>query len=120
MILDGRSEGWHQQLKSLPERVKELNGSVRFNIIERQIGDRFCAKTMMIDEGVIAYGIADADTLLGILFDESLKSKCIAAIDENYWPESSVIYIIIVLVQGSGYTNMDAEVLDDFAKVLEV
>lgn len=122
MILDGsRSSGWHQQLKSLPERVKELNGSVRFNIIERQIGDRFCARTVrVVDESaVIAYGIADADTLLGILFDESLKSKSIAAIDENYWPVSAFLYITIVLVQGSGYTNIDAGVLESFAKVLE-
>lgn len=117
MILDG-SSGWHQQLKSLPERVKGLE--VRFTIIEREIGDRFCARTMEMVEGVIAYDIGDADTLLGILFDESLKSKCIAAIDENYsYPMLSAMDITIVLVQGGkGYTNIDAEVLDDFAKVL--
>ena len=118
MILDGRSEGWHQQLKSLAERTKDC--PVKFSIIERQIGDRFCARTMMIDEGVvIAYGIADADTLLGILFDESLKSKCIAAIDENWWPVSAFLYITIVLVQGSGFTNITADVMESFAKVLE-
>ena len=117
MILDG-GRGWYWQLKSLPERVKGLE--VRFSIIEREIGDRFCARTMMIDEGVIACGIADADTLLGILFDESLKSKCIAAIDENYYyPMLSVLDITIVLVQGAGYTNIDADVMESFAKVLK-
>ena len=116
MILDG-SEGWYWQLKSLPERTKDC--TVMFNIIEREIGDRFCARTMGMVEGVIAYDIADADTLLGILFDESLKSKCIAAIDENYHPMLSVLDITVVLVQGSGYTNIDAEVLESFAKVFE-
>ena len=117
MILDG-SRGWYWQLKSLAERTKDC--TVRFSIIEREIGDRFCSRTMGLVEGVIAYDIGDADTLLGILFDESLKSKCIAAIDENYRPMSYVIDITIVLVQGGkGYTNIDAEVLESFAKVLE-
>ena len=119
MILDG-SRGWYWQLKSLPERAKEHDVPVRFTIIEREIGDRFCARTMEMVEGVIAYDIGDADTLLGILFDESLKSKCIAAIDENWHPMLSALDITVVLVQGGkGYTNIDAEVLDAFAKVLE-
>ena len=118
MILDG-SEGWYWQLKSLPERVRKHDVSARFTIIEREIGDRFCARTMEMVEGVIAYDIGDADTLLGILFDEFLKSKCIAAIDENWHPMLSALDITVVLVQGSGFTNIDAEVLDDFAKVFE-
>ena len=74
---------------------------------------------MMIDESDIAYNIRDADTLIGILFDESLKSKCIAAIDEN-WRPRSVIDITIVLVQGGeGYTNIDEDVLGCFEKVLQ-
>ena len=117
MILDG-SRGWYWQLKSLAERTKDC--PVKFSIIEREIGDRFCARTMEMVEGVVAYDIGDADTLLGILFDESLKSKCIAAIDEYWHPMLSAIDITIVLVQGGkGYTNIDAEVLESFAKVLE-
>ena len=116
MIIDG-SKGWYWYLKSLPEKIRECDIPVRFSIIEREIGDRFCARTMMIDESAIAYDIMDADTLLGILFDESLKSKCLAAIDEN-WSQMSIMNITIVLVQGAdGYTNIDAEVLGSFAKV---
>ena len=115
MILDG-SRGWHWYLKSLPEKVRRYDISVRFSIIEREIGDRFNAKSMMVDESAIALNIVDADTLLGILFDESLKSKCIAAIDESTGYDE-VIYVTIVLVQGGeGHTNIDANVLDSFAK----
>lgn len=118
MIVDG-SRGWYWQLKSLPERVQKYDVPVSFSIIEREIGSRFNAQSMMVDESDIAYDIRDADTLLGILFDESLKSKCIAAIDEN-WRPMSVIDITIVLVQGAeGYTNIDSEVLDDLAKVFQ-
>ena len=116
MIVDG-SEGWYWQLKSLAERTKDC--PVKFSIIEREIGDRFCARTMGMVEGVVAYDIGDADTLLGILFDESLKSKCIAAIDAS-WCLQSAINITIVLVQGAdGYTNIDADVMDCFAKVFQ-
>jgi hypothetical protein len=74
---------------------------------------------MMVDESDIAYNIMDADTLLGILFDESLKSKCIAAMDESIVC-SEAIYVTIVLVQGGeGYTNIDADVLGCFEKVLQ-
>ena len=119
MIVDG-SKGWYWYLKSLPEMVREHDVPVRFSIIEREIGDRFCAKSMMVDGStIIGYDIGDADTLLGILFDESLKSKCIAAIDEN-WRPMSVIDITIVLVQGAdGYTNIDADVLGCFERVLQ-
>lgn len=117
MILDG-SRGWYWQLKSLAERTKDC--PVKFSIIEREIGDRLCDMICPLVEGVIAYDIGDADTLLGILFDESLKSKCIAALDESWHPMLSVIDVTIVLVQGGKeYTNIDAEVLESFAKVLE-
>ena len=118
MILDG-SKGWYWYLKSLPERVREYDIPVRFNIIEREIGSRLNSGSMMVDEADIAYNIMDGDTLLGILFDESLKSKCIAAIDEKWSPMSSIniIDITIVLVQGGeGHTNIDADVLDSFAR----
>ena len=74
MILDG-SKGWYWCLKSLPERVREHDATVSFYIIEREIGDKFNAKSMMVDDStIIGYDIMDADTLLGILFDKSLKS----------------------------------------------
>lgn len=115
MILDG-SRGWYWYLKTLPEKIRELDVPVRFSIIERQIGDRFCASTMIVDESVVIAYDTDVDTLLGILFDESLKSKCIAAIDEKWRPMT--IDITIVLVQGAeGYTNIDANVMDSFANV---
>ena len=114
MILDG-SRGWYWHLKSLPERVREYDVPVRFSIVEREIGDRFCAS--MVDESVIAHNIMDSDTLLGILFDESLKSKCIAAINEAMGYDE-VIYVDIVLVQGAeGYTNIDSEILELLGKV---
>ena len=116
MIIDG-SRGWYWYLKSLPKKVKEYDVPIRFSIIEREIGSRINVKSMMVDESDIAYNIMDANTLLGILFDESLKSKCIAAIEDNYRPMSA-IDIIIVLVQGAeGYTNIDANVLGSLAKV---
>lgn len=118
MILDG-SKGWYWYLKSLPEKVREYDVPVRFSIIEREIGSKFNAKTMMVDESAIAYNIMDSDTLLGILFDESLKSKCIAAIDENLPSNQwrSIIDVTIVLVQGGGgHTNIDEDVLGSFAK----
>jgi hypothetical protein len=116
MILDGR-KGWYWFLKSLPKKVREYDVPVRFSIIEREIGSRFNAKSMMVDEGVVAYNIEDADTLLGILFNESLKSKCIVAINAS-WCLQSAIAITIVLVQGAeGYTNIDANVMDSFANV---
>ena len=116
MILDG-SRGWYWYLKSLPERVRKHDATVRFNIIEREIGNRFCASTMMDDESVIAYNIMDSDTLLGILFDESLKSKCIVAIDEVMGYDE-VVYVDIVLVQGAeGCTNIDSEILEMLGKV---
>jgi hypothetical protein len=125
MILDGR-RGWYWYLQSLPKKVQEYDVPVSFSIIEREIGSRFDAKSMMVDESDIAYDIMDADTLLGILFDESLKSKCIAAMEDNC-RRSSIngcaierIDVTIVLVQGvEGYTNIDADVLGCFEKVLQ-
>lgn len=117
MIVDG-SRGWYWQLKSLPERVQKYDVPVRFSIIEREIGDRFCASTMVVDESVMIAYNTDVDTLIGILFDESLKSKCIAEIDEKWRPMT--IDITIVLVQGAeGYTNIDADVIGCFEKVLQ-
>jgi hypothetical protein len=121
MIIDG-SRGWYWYLKSLPVRIQKYDIPVRFNIIEREIGSKFNSGSMMVDESDIAYNIMDGDTLLGILFDESLKSKCIAAIDEKWSPMSSIdiIDITIVLVQGGeGHTNIDADVLGSFAKVFQ-
>lgn len=118
MVIDG-SIGWYWYLKSLPEKVLEYDVPIRFSIIEREIGSRFNAKSMMVNEDAIAYDIRDADTLLGILFDESLKSKCIAAIEEDWRSNQrmSVIDVTIVLVQGAeGHTNIDADVLDGFAR----
>ena len=122
MMVDG-SKGWYWYLKSLPKRVREHDATVRFRIIEREIGDKFCASTMMIDESAIAYNITNADTLLGILFDESLKSKCIAAMEDTCHQSRikgcsiECIDVTIVLVQGGeGHTNIDADVLDSFAK----
>ena len=116
MIIDG-SRGWYWYLKSLSEKVREYDVPVRFSIIEREIGSKFNTKSMMIDETDIAYNIMDADTLLGILFDESLKSKCIAAIDEKWSPMSGIDITIVLVQGGEGYTNIDADVLDSFAKV---
>lgn len=120
MILDANQSVWYWYLKSLPERLQEHGVPIRFSIVERQIGDRFCAESMMVyGSTIIGYDIRDADTLLGILFDESLKSKCIAAIDENV-SATYVIDITIVLVQGEeGYTNIDSDVMDSFAKVFQ-
>ena len=126
MMIDG-SKGWYWYLKSLSEKVREYDVPVRFNIIERQIGDRFDAKSMMVDGStIIGYDIRDADTLLGILFDESLKSKCIAAMEDtcnrNHIKGCAIewIDVLIVLVQGwEGYTNIDSDVMDSFAKVFQ-
>ena len=120
MIVDG-NRGWYRYLKALPEKVQEYDVPVRFSIIEREIGNRLSHNNIMLDEDVVAYNIEDADTLLGILFDESLKFKCIAAIDESmvYTGYDEVIYVTIVLVQGVERTNIDADVLDGFAKVFQ-
>ncbi len=123
MIIDG-SRGWYWYLKSLPEKIRRCDVSVRFNLIEREIGDRLCDELLAmvgtgVVGGVIACDIEDSDTLLGILFDESLKSKCIAAIDGGMGNDE-VIYVNIFLVQGAeGYTNIDEDVLGSFAKVFQ-
>ena len=124
MIIDG-SRGWYWYLKTLPEKVREYDVPVRFSIIEPKFGSRFDAQSMMVDEADITY-IMDSDTLLGILFDESLKSKCIAAMEDNCRRSRingcaiEQIEVTIVLVQGpEGYTNIDADVLGSFAKVFQ-
>ena len=124
MILDG-NKGWLWTLTELPEIAK--GKLVKFNVLEREFGTRFQSSSFVgVDESTIAYDVSDSDTLLGILFDESIKSKCIAAIDVQHTARyfaSDVVMgldITVVLVQGGkGYTNIDAEVLDAFAKVLE-
>jgi len=128
MILDG-NKGWLWTLTELPEIAK--GKLVKFNVIEREIGDRLCDDLLTwvdagVVGGVIAYDIEDADTLLGILFDESLKSKCIAAIDVQqaygHFASDGVIglAITIVLVQGAGHhTNIDSNVLDCFSRIME-
>ena len=117
MIIDG-SRGWYWCLKSLPEKSREFP-IIRFNVIVREIGDKFSAKLMAIDESMIAYDVRDSDTLLGILFEESLKSMCIAALDAS-GGYSTGLHITIVLVQGGeGHTNIDADVLGCFAKVFQ-
>lgn len=122
MIVDG-SKGWYWYLKTLPEKVREYDVPIRFSIIEREIGDRFYSASMAVDESAIAHDITDADTLLGILFDESLKSKCIAAMEDTCHRSRikgcaiECIDVTIVLVQGGeGHTNIDADVLDSFAR----
>ena len=122
MIVDG-SKGWYWYLKTLPEKVREYDVPIRFSIIEREIGSRFSSALMAVDESDIAYNITDADTLLGILFDESLKSKCIAAMEDTCRRSNingcaiECIDVTIVLVQGGeGHTNIDADVLGSFAK----
>ena len=115
MILDANQTAWYWYLKSLPEKVREHDVPIRFSIIEREIEDSFCFRTMLV-----ANNIEDADNLLGILFDESLKSKCIAEIGESTGYNSEAIYVNIVLVQGGeGYTNIDSDVMDSFAKVFQ-
>lgn len=119
MILDANQTAWYWYLKSLSEKVREHDVPIRFSIIERELGDKFYSASMAVDESAIAYDIRDADTLLEILFDESLKSKCIAAIDESTGYDEA-IYVTIVLVQGwEGYTNIDSDVMDSFAKVFQ-
>lgn len=118
MVLGG-IKGWYWYLKSLPEKVRKNDATVRFHIIEREIGSKFNAESMMVDEYDIALNIWDMDDLLGILFDESLKSKCIAAMEEK-WSPMAVLDITIVLVQGGeGHTNIDADVLGCFEKVFQ-
>jgi len=123
MIIDGNKGGWLRTLTELPEMAK--GKTVMFNVVEREIGTRFSSSSLdFIDESDLAYDISDSDTLLGILFDESLKSKCIAAIDVQracgYFVPGAVIGldITIVLVQGADHhTNIDSKVLDCFSRI---
>lgn len=123
MILDG-NRGWLWTLTELPKLAK--GKTVKFNVVEREIGTRFSSSSLeFVDESDFAYNISDSDTLLGILFDESLKSKCIAAIDVKraygYFAPDGVIGldITIVLVQGTDHhTNIDSNVLDCFSRIV--
>lgn len=124
VIIDG-NKGWLWTLTELPKISK--GKLVKFNVVEREIGTRFSSSSLeFVDESDLAYGISDSDTLLGILFDESLKSKCIAAIDVqraygHFAPDGVIgLGITIVLVQGAdNHTNIDSKVLDCFSRILE-
>ena len=124
VIIDG-NKGWLWTLTKLPEIAK--GKLVKFNVIEREIGTRFSSSSLeFVDESDLAHNISDSDTLLGILFDESLKSKCIAAIDvqqaARYFASDVVmgLDITIVLVQGAEHhTNIDSKVLDCFSRIME-
>ena len=123
-MIDG-NKGWFWTLTELPKIAK--GKLVKFNVIEREFGTRFKSSSFMsVDESDIAYNVSDSDTLLGILFDESLKSKCISAIDvqqtARYFASDVVLGldIIIVLVQGADHhTNIDSKVLDCFSRIWE-
>ena len=123
-MIDG-NKGWFWTLTELPKIAK--GKLVKFNVIEREFGTRFNSISFMsVDESDIAYNVSDSDTLLGILFDESLKSKCISAIDvqqtARYFASDVVLGldIIIVLVQGADHhTNIDSKVLDCFSRIWE-
>ncbi len=101
---------------------------VKFNVIERKIEPEFGSSSLgfvFVDEFDLAYDVSDSDTLLGILFDESLKSKCIAEIDVQqaygHFASDGVIglAINIVLVQGAdNHTNIDSNVLDCFSRIM--
>ena len=123
MIIDG-NKGWLWTLTELPEIAK--GKTVKFNVIEREIGTRFCSSSFVsVDESDVAYDVSDLDTLLGILFDESLKSKCIGAIDvqklyKPFMKQYVGLDITIVLVQGADHhTNIDSNVLDCFSRIME-
>ena len=124
MIIDG-NKGWIWTLTELPKLAK--GKLVKFNVLEREFGTRFQSSSFVgVDESTIAYDVSDSDTLLGILFDESLKSKCIGAIDVRqaygYFASDGVIglEITIVLVQGADHhTNIDSKVLDCFSRIME-
>ena len=124
MILDG-NKGWLWTLTELPEIAK--GKLVKFNVLEREFGTKFQSSSFVgVDESTIAFDVSDSDTLLGILFDESLKSKCIAAIDVQraygHFASDGVIGldITIVLVQGAdNHTNIDSNVLDCFSRIMQ-
>ena len=124
VMIDG-NKGWFWALTELPKIAK--GRSVKFNVVEREIGTRFCSSSFVgVDESTIAFDVSDSDTLLGILFDESLKSKCIAAIDVQQaprhfsWDGVIGLDITIVLVQSADYhTNIDSNVLDCFSRIMK-
>lgn len=119
MTVDG---GWYWYLKHLPERAKGYY--VEFNVIERDIGARIPRRVWDWDNRTIATRIRNADTLTGILFDESLKSKGISLIDEEEFKflghSKTGLCITIVLSQmAANNTNINAEVLELLSSVLD-
>lgn len=124
MIVDG-NKGWLWTLTELPEIAK--GKLVKFNVVEREFGTRFQSSSFVgVDEFTIAFDVFDSDTLLGILFDESLKAKCIGAIDVHQTARhfaSDVVMVLditVVLVQGADHhTNIDSNVLDCFSRITE-
>ena len=119
MTVDG---GWHWYLKHLPERAK--GRYVEFTVIEREIGTRIPRRVWDWDNHTIATRIRNADTLTGILFEESLKSKGISLIDEEEFKflghSETGLCITIVLSQMAGNTtNINAEVLELLSSVLD-
>lgn len=119
MTVDG---GWHWYLKQLPERAK--GRYVEFNVIEREIGTHIPRRVWEWDNHTIATRISSSDTLIGILFEESLKSKGISLIDEEEFKflehSETGLCITIVLSQMAGNTtNINAEVLDLLSSVLD-
>lgn len=124
MILD-ENRDWFWTLTELPKLAK--GKLVKFNVVEREIGTRFRSSSFMsVDEYDVAYNVSDSNTLLGILFDESLKSKCIGAIDVrrtyDFEPPHSLngLDVTIVLVQGAdNHTNIDSNVLNYFSRIMK-
>ena len=122
--MDGK-KGWLWTLTELPEIAK--GKLVKFNVLEREFGTRFQSSSFVgVDESTIAFDVSDSDTLLGILFDESLKSKCISAIDVqraygHFAPDGVIgLDITIVLVHGADHhTNIDSNVLNSFSRIME-
>ena len=121
MTVDG---GWHWYLKQLPERAKGCY--VEFNVIERDIGSRIPRRVWEWDNRTIATRIGSSDTLIGILFEESLKSKGISLIDEeeirflgNSAPKTGLCITIVLSQMTNNITNINAEVLDLLSKVLD-
>ena len=121
MTVDG---GWRWYLKCLPERAK--GRYVEFNIIERDIGARIPRRVWDWDNYTIATRISSSDTLTGILFDESLKSKGISLIDEEKIkflghsdPKTGMCITIVLSQMAGNTTNINAEVLDLLSRVLD-
>lgn len=119
MIVDSE---WRWYLKQLPERAK--GRYVEFNVIERDIGARIPRRVWEWDNHTIGTRISSSDRLIGILFEESLKSKGISLVDEEeikfLGHSETGLCITIVLSQMAGNTtNINSEVLDILSSVLD-